>query len=195
MEVGMHVDVACVCEKYTTWGSNRTSVHFSRRACVTCTEVALDDHLVLLLVPSCNDQIILWADEPQELLKPVERGENGQQDAEVCCSIRKTCFLKCLTSKPSGLSEWWSRSEPLLVFSGFSSQQISWPWMTWKMKYERFQTFFFVRLNEVTLSYLICSFNCFIFLLFSCAFIVVVPKKHRSTSDIVFKKLKCVSDQ
>lgn len=35
--------------------------------------------------------------------------------------------LVSLTSRPSWLSGWSSQSEPLLVFSEFSSRQISWP--------------------------------------------------------------------
>lgn len=38
---------------------------------LTRAEVALDDHLVLLLIPPGDDQVVLCADEPQELLKPV----------------------------------------------------------------------------------------------------------------------------
>jgi len=43
------------------------------RCFTTCSEVSLNNHLVLLLVPSCNDEIVLRADEPQELLKPAKR--------------------------------------------------------------------------------------------------------------------------
>lgn len=41
------------------------------RLFLTRAEVTLDDHLVLLLIPSGDDQVVLCADEPQELLKPV----------------------------------------------------------------------------------------------------------------------------
>ncbi len=37
---------------------------------VARSQVALDDQLVLLLVSSTNDQVVLRADKPQELLKP-----------------------------------------------------------------------------------------------------------------------------
>lgn len=65
----MHVDV--------TWRRESAGVELGERGAgeltsglVTSSEVALDDHLVLLLVPSCDDEVVLRADEPQELLKP-----------------------------------------------------------------------------------------------------------------------------
>lgn len=61
------------------WTSSDLKVFLKKKVCghlsVTGPEVALDDHLVLLLIPSCNDEVILRADEPQELLKPAQRGE------------------------------------------------------------------------------------------------------------------------
>ncbi len=43
-------------------------------------EVFLDDVLVLLLIPSPNDQVVLRADEPEELLKPATANRNDQCD-------------------------------------------------------------------------------------------------------------------
>lgn len=40
---------------------------------ITSSEISLYNYLILLLVPSCNDQVILRADEPEELLKPATR--------------------------------------------------------------------------------------------------------------------------
>ena len=37
---------------------------------LTGVEVSLDDELILLLVAATNHQVVLTADEPQELLKP-----------------------------------------------------------------------------------------------------------------------------
>lgn len=92
---------------------------------LTCTEVTFDNHLVLLLIPSSDDQVVLCADEPQELLKPVNQNGNGQQRP---CGEKRICLWR-LTNRLSGLSEWWSQSEPLSAFSGFFSLQTSLPRM------------------------------------------------------------------
>lgn len=56
----------------------------------TGPEVALDDHLVLLLVPPCDDQVVLGADEPQELLEPARmkaaREQSGDEKRALCSS-------------------------------------------------------------------------------------------------------------
>ena len=90
----------------------------------TRTEVAFDNHLVLLLIPSGDDQVVLCANEPQELLKPVNRSKTGQQNEPFGADRSCVCWL---TNRLSGLSEWWSQSEPLSAFSGFFSLQTSWP--------------------------------------------------------------------
>lgn len=91
---------------------------------LTRAEVTLDDHLVLLLIPPGDDQVVLCADEPQELLKPVNGSGNGHQSEGFGAERGR---LRRLTSRLSGLSEWWSQSEPLSAFCGFSSLQTSWP--------------------------------------------------------------------
>lgn len=78
VEVSVNVEI--------TWQSKGTheGVHYLKvltlSVCqfVTCPEVAFDNHLVLLLISSCDDQIILRADEPQELLKPAKKRRNGE---------------------------------------------------------------------------------------------------------------------
>ena len=97
--------------------------------CITGPEVAFDDDLVLLLVPSCDDEVILRADEPEELLKPATRGK-GHQYLEHTLNQNKIWICACagwLTSRLSWPSEWWSPSGPPSGFAVFSSLQISWP--------------------------------------------------------------------
>lgn len=66
----MHVDVAWRRESVQL-GTETSEEQASQRAGLfTGSKVALDDHLVLLLVSSCDDEVVLRADEPQELLKP-----------------------------------------------------------------------------------------------------------------------------
>lgn len=147
VEVSMNIDIAWQSEG-THEEINQLSflsffyLLFKVRVCVcrtlfiTCSEVAFDNHLVLLLIPSCNNEVILWADEPQELLKPVKRGEmvewiKGSTTCHIHIKILNqslnigTYGNVCLTSRPSWPSEWWSQSEPLSVFSVFFSLQIS----------------------------------------------------------------------
>lgn len=59
--------------RYTRWCNSSAwnlclkvcvCVSVCERQSVTSPEVAFDNHLILLLIPSCDDQIILWADEP-----------------------------------------------------------------------------------------------------------------------------------
>lgn len=94
------------------------------RLFLTRTEVTFDNHLVLLLISSSDDQVVLCADEPQELLKPGNRSRNGQRNEPF--GAERTCLWR-LTNRLSGLSEWWSQSEPLSASSGFFSLQTSWP--------------------------------------------------------------------
>lgn len=91
---------------------------------LTRAEVTFDNDLVLLLIPSSDDQVVLCADEPQELLKPANRSGNGQPHEPLGAERSR---LWRLTNRLSGLSEWWSRSEPLSTFSAFFSLQTSWP--------------------------------------------------------------------
>lgn len=110
---------------------------------LTRAEVTFDNHLVLLLIPSSDDQVVFCADEPQELLEPVNQGRDGREYFE---HFGADCwFLWRLTNRLSGLSEWWSQSEPLSAFSEFFSLQTSLPWTIWKqknmLKYRGAQTF------------------------------------------------------
>lgn len=146
-----------------------TTGHLRRlRLCLTRAEVTFDNHLVLLLIPSSDDQVVFCADEPQELLEPVNQGRNGGENEHFWA---ERCFLWRLTNRLYGLSGWWSPSGPLSVFSGFFSLLTSWPWMIQKQNERHLKmqinTNIFILIVHQDHSYLICSFNGFKFFPFS----------------------------
>lgn len=94
------------------------------KAGLTCSQVALDDHLVLLLVSSGDDQVVLGADEPQELLKPAQNGAGLEKHTRLLVKGRLDGRMFGFTSRPSWLSGCWSPSAPLSVSVWSFSQQI-----------------------------------------------------------------------
>lgn len=131
MEVSMNIDV--------TWESieqviNQILTVFIFQVCrsfLTSPEVPFNDHLVLLLVPSCDDEIVLGADEPQELFKPAKREQTVKADSTDQAHYKvPTHTHPCLTSRLSWPSEWWSLSGLLSGSAVFFSQLISWPLVT-----------------------------------------------------------------
>ena len=59
--------------KVQHYGKQKSQMQSQR----TWGEVFLDNDLILLLIPASNDDVILWADAPKELLKP--NGREGEK--------------------------------------------------------------------------------------------------------------------
>lgn len=125
----------CHLRKYRTSDKpDFDGIYFPREVCrsfLTSPEVPFNNHLVLLLVPSCDDEIVLGADEPQELFKPAKREQTVKADSTDQAHYKvPTHTHPCLTSRLSWPSEWWSLSGLLSGSAVFFSQLISWPLVT-----------------------------------------------------------------